>query len=97
MRRRHRTTAWRDSSNLFCSFCARILLGVRRRRHDTASRRLFRRSAEEAGSDPQGFVAAGGVKTLFVWGHREWKKGNTHQVTLVPSGELQGIQPVGFL
>ena len=54
-------------------------------RHDTASRRLFRRSTEEAASDPQGFVAAGGVKTLFVWGHREWKKGNTHQVRRTPT------------
>ena len=56
---------------------SRVLL---RFRHDTASRRLFRRSVEEAASDPLGCVAAGGVKTLFVWGHREWKKGNTHQV-----------------
>ncbi len=51
------------------------------RRHDTCARRLFRRSVDEARAWPDGLEAAGGVKTLLVWAHKEWTIGNVALVS----------------
>ena len=51
------------------------------------ARRLFRRSVDETRAWPGGLEAAGGVKTLLVWAHKEWTIGNVALVSFATVAE----------
>ena len=59
-------------------------------RHDTSARRLFRQSVDEARTAADGIVAAGGVKTLLVWAHKEGTIGNSALVRFRAFGDGLG-------
>ncbi len=50
-------------------------------RHQSVSRRLFRRAVDVAAAHEEGLAQAGGVKTLLVWAHQEKKNGHLSRVS----------------
>lgn len=68
--------------------------------HLTSARRLFQRSLAVATHHPAGLEAAGGVKTLFVFAHKEWRSGNRSAAEQLVARALeaspQNVQSLGL-